>query len=252
MAGIVLEVCVDTIESVYQAQEAGAQRLELCSALAMGGLTPSVGLIKQSQHASSLLQHVLIRPRAGDFCYSPREFTNMIYDIEAVKDLGVHGVVVGALNPNRTINIKALKTIIAAARPLSITFHRAFDLVKDPFQALEQLIDLGIDRILTSGQADTAAKGQEMLCKLYNQANKKIIIMPGAGISEDNVFSLVKSTGVDEIHASGKELIPSLMDKTALPNVVGDLTHYRSNALKLGTILQLANAAKMRLDNGVV
>lgn len=208
---MILEICVDSLQSALIAQEAGADRIELCSALEIGGLTPSWGLLKQVRQQLQIRLHVLIRPRGGDFCYSEAELAVMLDDIQIAKELGADGVVIGALNPNGSINTAQCQQMIQAARPLSVTFHRAFDFCPDPFSALQSIITLGVERILSSGQEPTALQGAPLLRQLILEAAGRIIVMPGAGINANNAGELVQKTGAREIHLSASSLIPSRM-----------------------------------------
>jgi copper homeostasis protein len=203
---MILEVCANSFKSAKNAQEAGAHRIELCSELALGGITPSYGLIKQVTSSLSIKTFVLIRPRSGDFVFSDSEFDIMKSDITLSKKLGVSGIVSGVLTANNTLDIKRTNELINLASPLPFTFHRAFDGVINPIKSLEQLIQLGVKRVLTSGQESSAIKGLELLQKLKKQSKNQIIILPGAGISPLNV-SIFKALGFTEIHASASKQI---------------------------------------------
>ncbi len=208
---MLIEVPCGNIESVYAAEKGGADRIELCSSLSVGGLTPSVGMFEESQNVA-LPKFVMIRPREGDFIYSSEEFRIMIRDVEFFKRAGAEGIVTGILMKNGEIDSQRTSELIQAAHPLPLTFHRAFDLTPDPFRSLELLIKLKTGRILTSGQASDAYKGRELISKLVNLSGDEIIILPGAGINAGNVSEICK-TGVKEIHLSGKtpkrsEMIP--------------------------------------------
>ena len=198
---LLLEVCVDSVESAIAAQKGGAGRIELCADLSSGGITPSAGMITAARNCLSIGLHVMIRPRGGDFCYSSAEFSVMQRDIIAARQFGADGVVFGILNRNGTVDTGRTRKLVALSRPLPVTFHRAFDAVADPFQALEEIIDMGIDRILTSGQATTAIKGVNVIGKLVRQAASRIVVMPGSGITQKNVQSILGRTGATEIHA---------------------------------------------------
>ena len=198
---MLLEICACNYQSVLNAEKAGAQRIELCSELAVGGLTPSFGFLKQTINKTRIPVFVLIRPRSGNFTYSDAEFDIMKKDILLCKELGFAGIVSGVLNTNHTIDIERTKELIALSKPLPFTFHRAFDWNPNPFEALDQLMDLGVDRVLTSGQADSAEKGIDLLIKLNEKAQNKIIILLGGGINAQNA-TLYKNHGFTEIHAS--------------------------------------------------
>lgn len=203
------EVCAGSIESISAAYKGGANRVELCSALSEDGLTPSVGMIRYAKSLEGLKVHVLIRPRCGDFVYTEDEIKCMEDDIRICRDLGVDGVVIGALTRDSEIDIDTCKRLIDAASgdgssKMNITFHRAFDVCIDPEKALEQIISLGCNRLLTSGQATSAEKGIPMLSKLVKQADGRIIIMPGAGVNEQNAARILDETGATEIHGSAR------------------------------------------------
>ena len=165
-----LEVCAGDIESVYAASRGEAQRVELCSALADGGITPSTGFIRQAVRVPGMKVHVLIRPRGGDFLYTPEEVASMTDDIVAAREAGAHGVVIGALTPDGDIDMDACRQMMEAASGMNVTFHRAFDLCRDPFEALDHIIALGCNRLLTSGQAASALDGAPMLRQLVDRA----------------------------------------------------------------------------------
>lgn len=205
---IKIEVCVDSIESALIAEESGAHRLELCSALSEGGLTPSYGFMQQVLSRISIPVNVLIRPRAGDFLYSSSEVEAMKTDIKAAKELGVSGFVIGVLNSDGTINTEVMSELIRMCTPMPVTFSRAFDTVYDQFDALEQVINLGCIRILTSGGKLSAPEGMEQIALLNLTANKRIIIMPGSGISADNIEKVYQVTACNEFHLSAS--VPAL------------------------------------------
>ena len=206
-----IEVCIDNIESLNTAIKAGAQRIELCSSLAQGGLTPSAGFAEQAIRQSSIPIYPIIRHRAGDFVFDQAEIDIMAADIRMMKKLGAPGVVVGALNADGEINEEALAAFMDAAEGIEVTFHRAFDMSSDSEKSLEVLIKHGCHRLLTSGQQATAEKGIETIRKLQKQAAGRIVIMPGAGVNADNAARIVENTGVSEIHLSGKASRPGRM-----------------------------------------
>lgn len=208
---VTLEICVDSVESCLEAQKAGAARVELCANLFEGGTTPSLGLIELARENLNIGLHVLIRPRGGDFCYSDLEFEIMQRDLEVIKAAGCDGVVIGVLNTDGTIDLARTAALVAAARPMSVTFHRAFDMTPDPFTALETLINLGIDRILTSGQERTALEGSELIRELVRKALDRIIILPGGGITERNIVRLHRETNAREFHLSARKKVPGTM-----------------------------------------
>ncbi|HEY5912646.1 MAG TPA: copper homeostasis protein CutC [Verrucomicrobiae bacterium] len=206
-----VEICVDSAEGAFAAEQGGADRVELCDNLLEGGTTPSAGAIKVARHELKIKLHVIIRPRGGDFRYSPREFEVMREDIRAAKELGADGVVVGCLTPEGNIDLDRTRELIALARPLSVTYHRAFDMCRDPRAALEELISLGVDRLLTSGQEATCIEGLELLAALNQQAAGRIIVMPGGGLTARNVRKVVAATGATEVHLSARSGVESRM-----------------------------------------
>lgn len=204
MGKIIFEACVESIESALAAEKVGADRIELCSELDTGGITPSYGLIKSATEKLSIPVNVLIRPRGGDFVYSEQEFEVMKHDILLCRDNGVNGIVIGILLGNNTIDKERTFKLINIAQPMSITFHRAFDETENPIEALEKLIDLKVDRLLTSGQMNDAYTGKERIKKLVEHAKDRIIIMPGGGVNENNIAEIIKHTAVKEIHGSAR------------------------------------------------
>ncbi len=199
---VLFEVCVEGVDGVLAAAEAGAKRVELCASLFTGGLSPSPGTVAEAVKIPDVDIMCMVRPREGDFCYTDAEFATMLSDIEAYKAAGVSGVVFGVLMPDGTIDKLRTAALVARARPMLVTFHRAFDVTVDSYAALEDLISLGIDRVLTSGQAATAPLGAEVIAKLVEQAAGRIIILPGCGIEPGNVVELIRATGVTEVHAT--------------------------------------------------
>ena len=202
--GYTFEICAPNIQSALAAQEAGAHRIELCSALDAGGITPSAGLIQAAVSALRIPVNVLIRPREGDFCYSDIELGIMLDDIDFCRRTGVNGVVLGALDPSGHLDLAKLAAMKEAAGNLEIAHHRAFDYCVDPGAALEQLIALGFQRVLSSGQANDAFEGRYLLQSLVNQAKGRISIMPGAGIRRSNIHDIACISGAHEFHFTGK------------------------------------------------
>ncbi|HEY6497004.1 MAG TPA: copper homeostasis protein CutC [Trebonia sp.] len=204
--GLVYEVCVETAEGVRAALAAGADRVELCADLAVGGITPSGGLIEWAAQAADgrLPVHVLIRPRGGDFVYDADEEDVMARDIRAAKAAGADGVVIGALTPGAAVDVALTARLIALARPLSVTFHRAFDETADPAAAFDDVLALGADRLLTSGGAATALEGAELIGKLVRRSGGKIAVMAGSGVTEHTAGEVVRRTGVGELHFSAR------------------------------------------------
>ncbi len=198
---MIVEICANSFESALAAEKGGAHRIELCTQLAVGGLTPSHQLIEKVIADLNLPVHVLIRPRKGDFCYLEAELNTMINDIEFCKKIGCEGVVSGVLTSENKINIAATKRLINASKGMDFTFHRAFDCTENAIESLEQLIDLKIKRVLSSGQKKTALEGISLLNEMNKISNGKIEIMPGSGINIDNVCSF-KDNGFMSIHSS--------------------------------------------------
>lgn len=197
----IYEACVGSYGQAVKAQSLGANRVELCDNLMEAGTTPSYGTIKKTVDNLSIDIMVIIRPRGGDFEFSTEEVEIMIEDIKVCKSLGVNGVVIGALKGNK-IDIEATKKLIEVAKPMSITFHMAFDEIEDKFEAIDTLVDLGVDRILTKGSKTSAPDGKENLKKYIEYANERIIIMPGAGVTKENREEILQFTGAKEIHGT--------------------------------------------------
>jgi len=210
---IKVEICLSGVESAIAAQEGGADRIELCENLLEGGTTPSLGTIEVVRRNLDIDMNVIIRPRGGDCCYSEAEYEVMKRDIETAGEADADGVVFGVLYPNGTVDAERIKVLVDIARPMSVTFHRAFDMTRDPIEALEALIDLGIDRVLTSGQAASALEGLDLLTKINHHAADRMIVMAGAGITAHNARQIVERSGVIEIHvgSTATEDVKSLM-----------------------------------------
>lgn len=205
---MLLEICANSYQSAKNAQDAGVHRIELCSELSIGGITPSYGLIKNVISELHIKTFVLIRPRSGNFCYSEAEFKIIKNDIQICKDLGCHGIVSGVLNSDNTIDIERTRELIELSKPLPFTFHRAFDIVPNALETLELLIDLGVERVLTSGQEPNAVKGLDLLKTLKHQAQNQITILVGSGISSENA-NVFKDAGFKELHSSASKVIPT-------------------------------------------
>jgi len=211
MGKILIEVCVDSVASACAAERGGAGRIELCSDLLEGGLAPSAGVIEVVRDKVTLGVHIMIRPRGGDFCYDDEEFEVMRRDIVNAKQLGADGVVFGILNLDGQVDLERTRQLIELSRPLSVTFHRAFDMSVDLFRALEDVCFAGVDRILTSGGQPTSVLGRETIARLVAAAGDRVVIMPGSGISERNAASLIQETGAREIHVGLRSSVPSPM-----------------------------------------
>ena len=202
---MIIEVCAESYEYALKAEKAGANRIELCKDLHLDGLTPGYESAKRIIDSLNIPVFILIRPREGDFIYSNEEFELMKRDIIKFKEMGCKGIVSGVLNDDNSVDVKRTKDLIELSRPLEFTFHRAFDIVSDPLKEIEILIGLGVDRILTSGQKNKATEGLYLLEKLNNISKKRIVIMPGSGISNTN---FKKFNSFNEIHGSFKDGVP--------------------------------------------
>ncbi len=205
---IALEICADSLASSLSAERGGADRIELCSDLAEGGITPSAGLIEIVRSRVSIALHVLVRPRAGNFCYSDEEFETMRRDIVVAKNLGANGVASGVLDASGNIDVKRTRELVELARPLSFTFHRAFDLAADLPRAFDDVYACGADRLLTSGGAPTAVAGADVIARLVQMAAGKLIVMACGGIHGQNAAQIVNRTGAKEIHAGLRTPLP--------------------------------------------
>lgn len=201
MEQIKLEVCCGDMQSVLAAKEGGADRIELCQALEVDGLTPSAEMMAEAIGLGIPVQ-VLIRPREGDFVYDEAEIETMLKEIRLAKRLGANGVVIGALKSDGSIDEETIRCLVSEATGLSITFHRAFDVCSQPTEALEQIVSLGCHRLLTSGQAPSAEQGIPLIKKLVEQSGGRLIIMPGAGVNKENARRILSETGAHEIHGS--------------------------------------------------
>lgn len=199
MSQVTVEICVEGLASALAAGAGGADRVELCEHLEVGGVTPSAGAIAVACQSLDLPVHVLVRPKAGDFVVSDLEFQAMRHDVATARSLGAAGVVLGILNSDDTVDEARTALLIAEARPMTVTFHRAFDQVPDPVQALESLITLGVERVLTSGQAESARAGSPRLGELHSRAAGRIIVLAGGKIQDDD-FPALTAMGLHEIH----------------------------------------------------
>lgn len=220
-----IEICLESVESVIAAQQGGADRVEFCADLFEGGITPSLGAFKTARRHTSITMMVMIRPRGGDFCYSDLEFETMQEDVKLFKEAGADGIVFGILKADGTIDVERSKRIIELARPLPVTFHRAFDMTPDAHEALETLISLNMERVLTSGQEASVMEGVPALRKLVEQAGDRIIVMPGAGINERNFAYLKEQIKAKEYHLS-------------LPSPTESKMTYRPGHIYMGGLLR--------------
>lgn len=209
---MILEVCVDSYTSMITAKMAGADRIELCSALNIGGLTPSYGLMKKAKELKDIEVFVMIRPRSGDFLYDDNEFETMKSDIILAKEMGFQGIVTGILLSDGKIDIVRMKELVKIAHPLKVVLHRAFDDAKDPIEDIRKLIEMGICRILTSGQRKNALEGAEYIREIQKNFGIFITIMPGCGVNANNLEEIYKLTGCTNFHLSGKVNVGSKME----------------------------------------
>ncbi|MGE5457321.1 MAG: copper homeostasis protein CutC [Methanococcaceae archaeon] len=242
-----IEVCAYSVQSALNASSAGAGRVELCASMPEGGLTPSCAAIKLARRHLDIALNVIIRPRGGDFCYSALELETMQLDIENAKELGADGIVLGILTENGHVDTVRMEKLLKACRPLSVTFHRAFDMTADPLEALEAIIGLGVERILTSGQRQTAFEGRRLIAELVNKASERIIIMPGSGISSANLAELISVTGAAEYHVSAKSAFPGKMTyrntnvKMSSPNKFNEYEIIESGRAEIDALVKLAD-----------
>lgn len=206
---ILLENCANSVQSCVEAERGGAHRIEFCAGLPEGGTTPSFGALKVALQEVRIPIFPIIRPRSGDFIYTDLEVRQMLSDIYAFRELGVAGFVFGALTPDGTLDCEVNQKLLRAAEGVPVTLHRAFDMTRDMENALEQAIDLGFSRILTSGGQNTALEGSDAIRKLVHKAGNRIIIMAGSGITPDNALDLVSLTGVTEVHGTLQSTIKS-------------------------------------------
>lgn len=207
----ILECCVDSVESAVCAKEGGADRLELCANLVIGGTTPTLALFEEIRKTVDIRIHALIRPRFGDFLYTPHETAVICREIETFRKAGAEGVVIGSLTPDGSLDLEQMKRFLDCAGDMSVTLHRAFDMCRDPFAALQQAKELGVNTILTSGQAPSCVAGIERMKELAKAAGDDITILAGAGINADAVRTLLEQTDLTAFHMSGKKILNSGM-----------------------------------------
>lgn len=210
-APVILEICADSVESAVAAERGGADRIELCSSLLEGGVTPSAGLISTVRSRLNIDLYVMIRPRGGDFCYTSEEFETMEQDARTAKQLGANGIVFGILQKDGRVDMARTRRLVDVVQPLKVTFHRAFDMSRDLDQALEDVIAAGVDRVLTSGGEQKVEDGMALVQKLNRAAQGRVVIMAGGGISESNVHRVLAATQVKEFHAAVRAHISSPM-----------------------------------------
>ena len=238
----ILEIAANSLASALAAEEGGADRIELCCALELGGLTPSHAQLALARERVRIPIYVLIRPRAGDFVYTEQEFETMQRDIEHCVALGCDGVVIGALDAHGDVDSQNCRELIGAAGAAGVTFHRAIDVSRDPRDALEAIIALGCERVLTSGAAADASTGAPVIRSLVEQAANRIIVMPGAGIGSGNVAAIRAQTSAREFHASARSALPSRLVGAAgaLPDMsVGEI---RTDATQVRALLAALSA----------
>ncbi|KAM4636775.1 copper homeostasis protein cutC homolog isoform 1-T2 [Discoglossus pictus] len=243
--GFLMEVCVDSVESAVNAERGGAGRIELCASLVEGGITPSIGILQVVKQYVQIPVFVMIRPRGGDFLYSDREVEVMKADIRLAKIHGADGLVFGAVTEDGRIDAELCMDLLAVSRPLPVTFHRAFDMVYDPALAIETLIALGFERVLTSGCDSSVLEGLPVIKRLVEQAKGRIIVMPGGGITERNLQRILEGAGVQEFHCSARSTKESAMK-------------YRNNSVSMGAALstseysiKVTDVAKVRTLNAM-
>lgn len=238
---MIIEIATTDLETTRSAVEGGADRIELCAALSDGGTTPSLGTIQRCRELFNVQLYPIIRPRAGDFLYSEDEFTAMCVDVKACKELGCDGVVIGMLNQQGQIDKKRTARLIEIAYPMGVTFHRAFDRCADPFTAMEELIEMGCERILTSGQQPTAPEGMALIASLNEKAEGRIVIMPGSGVRADNIRELAKQTGCQEFHSSLRSKRNSSMEYIH-PSFADSPESYTNPAINISDVKALREA----------
>ena len=236
-----IEVATSDFLTTKSAVEGGADRIELCANLAEGGTTPSYAHIKKCREAFDIALFPIIRPRGGDFLYTKDEFEIMKNDIKLCKELGCEGIVIGLLNMDGTIDMTRASELIELAYPLEVTFHRAFDRCKDPFAALEELIEIGCQRILTSGQKPTVSEGVDLIAELNKKADDRIIILPGSGVRKDNIKMLAEKTGCIEFHSSLRGKTKSPM-QFIHPAFADSAESYSNNEISPDEVRALRNA----------
>ena len=240
----IIEIATSDFLTTRSAVEGGADRIELCANLAEGGTTPSPGMIIKCREAFNIPLYPIIRPRGGDFLYSKDEFGIMANDIKFCKQIGCDGIVIGLLNIDGTIDMIRTGDLVETAYPMGVTFHRAFDRCRDPFTALEELIEIGCERILTSGQKPAAPDGVGLIAQLNKAADERIIIMPGSGVRKENIKMLAEKTGCTEFHSSLREKEKSKMEFVH-PAFQNSEESYHNNSINPEEIKNLRNELGM-------
>jgi copper homeostasis protein len=234
----IIEIATSDFATTKSAVEGGADRIELCAALSEGGITASYGQIRRCREAFDVLLYPIIRPRGGDFLYTKDEYEIMLLDVKLCKQLGCDGIVTGLLNMDGTIDIARTAELTELAYPMGVTFHRAFDRCRDPFEAMEELIEIGCERILTSGQKPAAPDGVEWIAELNKKADGRIIIMPGSGVRKENIKMLAEKTGCTEFHSSLRSKARSKM-QFIHPAFASSEESYMNNVIDAGEVKQL-------------
>lgn len=248
MVKFIIEIATSDFLTTKAAVEGGADRIELCANLGEGGTTASYGLIRKCRESFSIALYPIIRPRGGDFLYTPEEFNIMMQDIRVCRDLGCDGIVIGLLQTDGSIDQERTARLVEAAYPLGVTFHRAFDRCADPFRAVEEIIDTGCERILTSGQKPLATDAADVIASLQGQAGDRIIIMPGSGVRKENISWLATSTGCREFHSSLRGRTPSKM-VFVHPHFAGSDESYMNNAIDPSEVKALREALTQHHTN---
>lgn len=239
----IIEIATSDFETTKSAVEGGADRIELCANLAEGGTTPSYGTILQCREDFAVQLFPIIRPRGGDFLYTEEEYCIMLKEVKLCRQLGCDGVVIGLLNSDGSIDKKRTAALVEAAYPLGVTFHRAFDRCSNPFEAVEQLVEMGCERILTSGQKPAAPDGMELIAELNRMSGNRIIIMPGSGVRKENIKMLAEKTGCTEFHSSLRGKEKSNMEFIH-PAFEGSAESYMNNAIDINDVKDLRDALK--------
>ena len=232
----ILEICCYSVESAIEAQNKGANRIELCDNYSEGGTTPSYGSIQLAVNKLNIPINVIIRPRGGDFLYSDVEYEIIKLDIAILKKMKINGIVIGFIKSNGDIDTERTREIVELAKPLEVTFHRAFDMCRNHFFALEQLTEIGVKRILTSGAKDRAIDGVDLITKLIKKADNKIIIMPGSGINANNLMEIMDKTKANEFHSSAKTFEESKMK------------FFNNNNISMGGVKSIDEFKKVKVD----